>query len=187
MNKRKFVLGLWFKLSKEVSKTNSLRLRTRRATRVRPITNYCRTKETPETLKWRECESPLCGVHIFYSWNYFGQLMKPRLFSTYHLLLSFLKLADKLLKSSAHSSKVFCSYFLKRAVSRNPEANAKPCSGFMPAAWVILMPIWAALTVSCFAYSATALTAPCKTPLEILSEYKLGRNDKNFSMKLHFK
>ena len=48
MKKRKFVLGLWRKLSKEVSKTNSLRLRTRRARRGRPISNYFKTKEALE-------------------------------------------------------------------------------------------------------------------------------------------
>lgn len=46
--KRNFALGLWRKLPKEASKTNSLRLRTRRARRVRPITNYFKTKETPK-------------------------------------------------------------------------------------------------------------------------------------------
>ena len=42
--------------------------------------------------------------------------------------------------------------FSKWAAPRNPEANAKPCSGVMPVAWAILMPIWVASTGYCFAY-----------------------------------
>ena len=105
--------------------------------------------------------------------------MKPRHSTHISFIVFFgkLKLVTKLLKSSSHLP--------ERTASQNPEANAKPYSGWMPALSAIFKLIWAASKRFCFANSPTALSAPCKAPLLIVAEYK-GQNDKTFPIISHF-